>query len=205
MNNQFMEKKYQKTKRSKRYEITTSEERAQIINMKKKGATCREISETLKKNLKTVQSIKSIEKRSGYCELKKALINFGYDWVIQNQNLDFENTRRLTKTVNRLIKEQLASNSSEFQNLIPENKKLSNKRRIIQQIVDSIVQKVLNQRQATVTPNLTNQFKIIPKEEEPDIQVINQQYPFEQLSVLQMIYAYTQFMKSVEQQNDLKS
>ncbi|CAD8063812.1 unnamed protein product [Paramecium sonneborni] len=200
-----MEKKSFRAKRSKRYEVTTSEERATIIEMKNNGATCKEISLVLKKNIKTIQSIKSIEKRSEYGELKKALIQFGYEWVIQNKNLEIENIRRLTKIVNRLIKEQLTSKSSEFQKLIPEHKKLSNKRRIIQQIVDSIVQKVLNNRQVFETPDLTNQFKIIPKEEEPDNQNIEQQLLIRQFTILQIInYAYTQFMRSVDQQNDHK-
>lgn len=49
-----MDSKSFKGNRSKRYEKTTSEERAMIILMKENGVTCKEISESLKKNIKTI-------------------------------------------------------------------------------------------------------------------------------------------------------
>lgn len=40
--------------RSRKYDKITNEERAIVIQMKENGATCRQISEVLHKNIKTI-------------------------------------------------------------------------------------------------------------------------------------------------------
>ncbi|CAD8153050.1 unnamed protein product [Paramecium octaurelia] len=148
--------------RSRKYDKITQEEREQIVKMKENGSTCREISERMKKNIKTIQSIKSIEKKSEYADLKKALIDFGFQQIMEMQSLDKTNQKIIGKQANKLIKEQLEQETSKFWNLIPEQKKFSNKRRIIQQIVLNIVEKVQNTNQKM---NDSQQTTIITKEE----------------------------------------
>ncbi|CAD8152692.1 unnamed protein product [Paramecium pentaurelia] len=140
--------------RSRKYDKITQEEREQIVKMKENGSTCREISEQMKKNIKTIQSIKSIEKKSEYADLKKALIEYGFQKIMEMQQLD--------KTNSKII-DQLEQRTSKFWNLIPEQKKFSNKRRIIQQIVMNIVERVQN----TIQKNNDShqQTNIITKEE----------------------------------------
>ncbi|CAK75889.1 unnamed protein product (macronuclear) [Paramecium tetraurelia] len=148
--------------RSRKYDKITQEEREQIVKMKVNGSTCREISELMKKNIKTIQSIKSIEKKSEYADLKKALIDYGFQQIMEMQSLDKTNLKIIGKQANKLIKEQLEEQTSKFWNLIPEQKKFSNKRRIIQQIILNIVEKVQNTNQKM---NDSQQTTIITKEE----------------------------------------
>ncbi|CAD8059846.1 unnamed protein product [Paramecium primaurelia] len=149
--------------RSRKYDKITQEEREQIVKMKENGSTCREISEQMKKNIKTIQSIKSIQKKSEYADLKKALIEYGFQKIMEMQQLDKTNSKIIGKQVNKLIKDQLEQRTSKFWNLIPEQKKFSNKRRIIQQIVLNIVERVQN----TIQKNNDShqQTNIITKEE----------------------------------------
>ncbi|CAD8155249.1 unnamed protein product [Paramecium octaurelia] len=150
--------------RSRKYDKITQEERVQIIQMKENGSTCREISEIMNKNIKTIQSIKSIQKKSEYADLKKALIDFGFQKIMEMQQLDKRNSKIIGKQASKLIKEQLEMKTSDFWNLIPEQKKFSNKRRIIQQIVLNIVEKVQNVIQKN-NDNHYQQTIIIKKEE----------------------------------------
>ncbi|CAD8149596.1 unnamed protein product [Paramecium pentaurelia] len=149
--------------RSRKYDKITQEERVQIVQMKENGSTCREISEMMNKNIKTIQSIKSIEKKSEYADLKKALIDFGFQKIMEMQQIDKRNSKIIGKQASKLIKEQLEMKTSKFWNLIPEQKKFSNKRRIIQQIVLNIVEKVQN----VIQKNNDNhqQTTIVTKEE----------------------------------------
>ncbi|CAK75543.1 unnamed protein product (macronuclear) [Paramecium tetraurelia] len=158
--------KYSKAlrQRSRKYDKITQEERVQIVQMKENGSTCREISEIMNKNIKTIQSIKSIEKKSEYADLKKALIDFGFQKIMEMQQLDKRNSKIIGKQASKLIKEQLEEKTSDFWNLIPEQKKFSNKRRIIQQIVLNIVEKVQNVTHKT-NDNHYQQTTIITKEE----------------------------------------
>ncbi|CAD8066976.1 unnamed protein product [Paramecium sonneborni] len=161
--------------RSKKYDKITQEERIQIVKMKERGSTCREISEVMKKNIKTIQSIKSIEKKSEYADLKKALVDFGFQKIMEMPSIDKTNSKIIGKRASKLIKEQLELKSSNFWNLIPEQKKFSNKRRIIQQIIIKIIEKVQNSRQNN--NECPQQTTIITKEEfeEKKEEVLNNQ------------------------------
>ncbi|CAD8063082.1 unnamed protein product [Paramecium sonneborni] len=150
--------------RSKKYDKISQEERIQIVKMKENGSTCREISELMKKNIKTIQSIKSIEKKSEYADLKKALIDFGFQKIMEMSSLDKTNSKIIGKRVSKIIREQLELKTSIFWNLIPEQKKFSNKRRIIQQIVINIVKQVQNAIQKS-NESLQKTTTIITKEE----------------------------------------
>ncbi|CAD8057020.1 unnamed protein product [Paramecium primaurelia] len=144
-------------KRNKKYQKLTNEERCFIMNMKQQGMGCQEISKILNKNLKTVQSVQSSERKSEYKSLKAAITQYGLDQLLQITSIQSMNDRKLKKLATKIIKNVMPpKNKTKFAHLIPAHKTDSNKRRIIDQIVNNIldnIQKIL------IIRNMTSLFE----------------------------------------------
>ncbi|CAD8066972.1 unnamed protein product [Paramecium sonneborni] len=132
-------------KRSKKYDKLTDEDRSLIMELKQKGISCQEIAKQLNKNLKTIQSVQNYERKSEYKALKEAVTQYGIDQLFQNTSIFSMNDKELRKLVIKTVKNVMPpKNTTMFAHLIPLQKADSNKRRIIDQIVDSIFEIIQN-------------------------------------------------------------
>ncbi|CAK75545.1 unnamed protein product (macronuclear) [Paramecium tetraurelia] len=137
--------------RNRKYEKLTDEERSFIMDFKSKGMGCQEIARRLNKNLKTVQSVQNSERKSEYKSLKEAITQYGLNQLLQITSITFMDERKLKKLATKTVKCVMPpNNNTMFAHLIPAQKANSNKRRIIDQIVNNIlnnIQKILTAKE----------------------------------------------------------
>ncbi|CAD8152694.1 unnamed protein product [Paramecium pentaurelia] len=146
--------------RPKKYDKISDDERCLIMELKSQGVSCQEIARQLDKNLKTIQSVQDYEKKSEYRDFKEAVTQYGIDCLLQNTSIKSMNEKKLRKLVIKTVKQVIPpKNTSMFGHLIPANKKDSNKRRIIDQIVDNILDIIQKYLKSGELPNLSyNRF-----------------------------------------------
>ncbi|CAD8153046.1 unnamed protein product [Paramecium octaurelia] len=140
-----MNKDLSSSGRRKKYDKISDEERCIIMDLKSQGVSCQEIARRLDKNLKTIQSVHGYERKSEYKGLKEAVTRYGIDQLLQNTSLQSMKEKKLKKLIISTVKEVMPpQNNSMFAHLIPTQKIDSNKRRIIDQIVNNILDIIQN-------------------------------------------------------------
>ncbi|CAK75887.1 unnamed protein product (macronuclear) [Paramecium tetraurelia] len=133
------------SRRRKTYDKLSDDERCITMDLKSQGVSCQEIARRLNKNLKTIQSVHGYERKSEYKGLKEAVTRYGIDQLLQNTSIQSMNEKKLRKLIISIVKEVIPpQNNSMFAHLIPTQKIDSNKRRIIDQIVNNILDIIQN-------------------------------------------------------------
>ncbi|CAK65892.1 unnamed protein product (macronuclear) [Paramecium tetraurelia] len=117
------------------YNLNSIEERKQIMELKSQGRNSREIAEIMNKKIKSIQSVKSEERKSEYKEFQQRMISLVLDHFKDQIMIDMTDKKRLSKQIRKFINQTLPSKqNSELRQLIPQSRKASNQRRIKEKI-----------------------------------------------------------------------
>ncbi|CAD8142620.1 unnamed protein product [Paramecium pentaurelia] len=152
------------------YNLNSIEERKQIMELKRQGKHSKEIAKIMNKKIKSIDSVKSDERKSEYKEFIQKMISYvlkNFQDQIKNNMID---KKRLSKKIRKFINQTLSSNQNDqFRLLIPQSRKESNQRRIKEKIVDSVVTCLLQ-----VPNSHENVTKTLQNQNQKDTQIIEE-------------------------------